>query len=259
MNRRSVIGSAIAASLAGVPAPGLATALQLRGDAGARLPDHADLWARLPLPFTPAEAWRLLTPETQAEIGAAVIGMHLAQYVFGDGQADADHFLDGDLREAACEVEHDILNRMDDRLWALFPDLYGPDGDHPRWALDGGMVLTLAEVAALPPPAEPVAPASAPKPDPIYALIEAADAARRAHQGIFDDGLDEDDPAQMARLDALRDADGAAFQALAEVIPTTNDGDVALADFYLRVLDDPDGMATAHLRHLRDVLAGGVS
>ena len=34
----------------------------------------------MPLPFTPAEAWHLLSPETQVEIGAAVIGMHLAQY-----------------------------------------------------------------------------------------------------------------------------------------------------------------------------------
>jgi hypothetical protein len=126
-------------ALAAMPAP------ILRGDDTARLPDHAGLWARMPLPFTPAEAWHLLSPATQAEIGAAVIGMHLAQYVHGDSMAEADCFRDGDLREAASEVEHDILNRMDDRLWALFPDLYGPDGDHPRWALDAGMVHPLGE------------------------------------------------------------------------------------------------------------------
>ena len=209
----------------------------------------------MPLPFTPAEAWHLLTPDTQAEIGAAVIGMHLAQYVFGDGHADADHFLDGDLREAACTVEHDILNRMDDRLWALFPDLYGPDGDHPRWALDSRMVLSLEEVAALPPPAELVPPP--PVVDPIHAAIETAAAARNAHQGIFDAGLDEDDDAQMTRLDELREADGAAFEALGEIIPTTREGDVALVDFYLRE-DDMDGRAHARMEHLRAVLADGL-
>lgn len=103
-----------------------------------RLPDHAAFWSRLPLPFSPAEAWKLLSPEAQAEIGAAIITMHLAQYIHGDGMADADQFHDEALRSQASDVADDLLNRMDDRLWSLFPDLYGPDGDHPRWALDGG-------------------------------------------------------------------------------------------------------------------------
>ena len=144
--RRDALAAVLAAmtlpagsALAAMPAP------VLRGDDTGRLPDHTALWARMPLPFTPAEAWHLLSPATQAEIGAAVIGMHLAQYVHGDGMAEADCFRDGDLREAASEVEHDILNRMDDRLWTLFPDLYGPDGDHPRWAIDAGMVHPLGE------------------------------------------------------------------------------------------------------------------
>jgi hypothetical protein len=93
-------------ALAAMPAP------VLRGDDSARLSDHARLWSRMPLPFTPADAWHLLSPVTQAEIGAAVIGMHLAQYVHGDSMAEADCFRDSDLREAASEVEHDILNRI---------------------------------------------------------------------------------------------------------------------------------------------------
>lgn len=107
-------------------------------DAGERLPTHAEFWRRLPLPFSPAEAWARLSPAAQAEIGAAVIGMHLAQYIFGDGRAPEDQFLDMDLRDAAYVVEDDILNRMDKRLWVLLPELYGPEGDHPRWALAGG-------------------------------------------------------------------------------------------------------------------------
>lgn len=107
-------------------------------DTGERLPTHAEFWRRLPLPFTPAEAWARLSPATQAEIGAAVIGMHLAQYIHGDGFDVRDQFLDEELRGDACDVEHDILNRLDDRLWVLFPDLYGPNGDHPAWALEGG-------------------------------------------------------------------------------------------------------------------------
>ena len=135
--RRHVLAAALAAAAAGtVP---LASASALRGDDGKRLPNHAALWSRLPLPFTPAEAWHRLSAATQAEIGAAVIGMYLAQYVHGDDMAKADRFHDDALRDAACDVEHDILNRLDDRLWALFPDLYGPDGDHPAWALNSGL------------------------------------------------------------------------------------------------------------------------
>ncbi|MCJ2115728.1 hypothetical protein MKK65_03820 [Methylobacterium sp. J-001] len=112
---------------------------EARGDDTPRLPDHAALWARMPLPFSPAEAWRLLSPATQAEIGAAVIGMELAQYVYGDGRADADQFTDDKLRSDASDVADNLLNRIADRLWVLLPDLYGPDGDHPRWALDSGL------------------------------------------------------------------------------------------------------------------------
>ena len=56
----------------------------------------------MPLPFTPAEAWHLLSPATQAEIGAAVLGMALADYVSGDMHDEADHFRDDtrDMRKA---------------------------------------------------------------------------------------------------------------------------------------------------------------
>ncbi|MCJ2063411.1 hypothetical protein MKK63_11905 [Methylobacterium sp. J-088] len=111
----------------------------LRGDSTARLPGHAELWARMPLPFTPAEAWHLLSPATQAEIGAAVIGMVLAEYVSGDMHGDADRFYDDALCGDAMDTGSDLLTRIEQRLWVLFPDLYGPDGDHPAWALNSGM------------------------------------------------------------------------------------------------------------------------
>ena len=252
INRRALTAGLLVATGAPVATTAgyFANVPALRGDATPRLPDHAALWARMPLPFSPAEAWRLLSPATQAEIGAAVIGMELAQYVYGDGRADADQFTDEALRSDASDVSDAILNQMPDRLWALFPDLYGPDGDHPAWALAAGMVHPLG--AILPEP--PAAPTPVAATDPIFAAIEAADAARQVHQAAHE-GLDEGDDAQMARLGALVDADRAAFEALAEIIPTTREGDVALADFYLRVLDDPDGQATAHLEHLRTVLA----
>ncbi|MCJ2012650.1 hypothetical protein [Methylobacterium sp. J-076] len=139
--RRNVLGAVLAAMT--LPAFPALAAPAFRGDDTARLPDHAAFWTRMPLPFTPADAWHLLSPTTQAEIGAAVIGMALAQYVHGDSMAEADCFHDDALRDAASEVEHDILNRMDDRLWTLFPDLYGPDGDHPAWAINAGMVFPL--------------------------------------------------------------------------------------------------------------------
>lgn len=112
---------------------------EARGDDTPRLPDHAAFWSRLPLPFSLADAWHKLSPATQVEIGAAVLGMALAQYVYGDGRAEADQFTDDGLRSDASDVADDLLNRIDDRLWVLLPDLYGPDGDHPRWALDSGL------------------------------------------------------------------------------------------------------------------------
>ncbi|MDP4026843.1 hypothetical protein Q8W71_30045 [Methylobacterium sp. NEAU 140] len=253
LNRRALAAGLLAAAAAPAAARDPHLTRTLRGDDTPRLPAYADLWARMPLPFTPAQAWRLLSPETQAEIGAAAIGMALAEYVSGQLHEDeADRFLDESLTSAAYDAQSEILNAFSPRLWTLFPDLYGPEGDHPRWALDNGMVHALGSG----PERQPEPPAPAHAADPIFATISAADAARQAHQGIFDAGLDESDDAQMARLDTLRDADREAFAALATVIPTTRDGDVALADFYLRTLDDRDGQATACLRHLRGVLAG---
>jgi hypothetical protein len=138
INRRALTTGLLAATAAPAVAdvPANLRGRSLRGDDTARLPDHAAFWSRLPLPFSLTEAWHMLSPATQAEIGGAVLGMALAQYVYGDGRADADQFTDADLRASASDVADDLLNRIDDRLWVLLPDLYGPDGDHPRWALD---------------------------------------------------------------------------------------------------------------------------
>jgi len=138
MPQRPLTRRAMAAAFIMLHSPVAATP-RLRDDDTARLPDHAALWSRLPLPFTPAQAWHLLSPAAQAEIGAAVIGMELAEYIAGDGRADADQFHDDDLRSTCFDVRDDILNRIGQRLWVFFPDLYGPDGDHPAWALAGGL------------------------------------------------------------------------------------------------------------------------
>ncbi len=105
---------------------------ELRGDDTERLPDHAGFWARMLLPFTPpAQAWHRLSPATQAEIGAAVIGMALAEYIAGDGMADADQFHDEALRSDAVRVNDDLLNRLTPRLWALLPDSTAPTATIP--------------------------------------------------------------------------------------------------------------------------------
>lgn len=130
--RRGKLAGLLAASL--VPT---------RGDETERLPDHAALWARLPLPFTPAQAWHMLSPTTQAEIGAALIGMALAEYVSGDMHAEEDQFHDSRLRAEADDVANDLLSAIEDRLWTLFPELYGPESDHPAWALDAGLAPAL--------------------------------------------------------------------------------------------------------------------
>ncbi|MFJ7441264.1 hypothetical protein ACIQW5_26880 [Methylorubrum thiocyanatum] len=136
--RRAVLSAALASAVA-APLPALALpATPTQGADGEPLPDHAALWARMPLPFTPAEAWHRLTPAAQAEIGAAVIGMALAEYVSGQMHDEPDQFLDEGLREAAYDTHSDLLNRLDERVWVLLPELFGHD-DHPAWALNSGM------------------------------------------------------------------------------------------------------------------------
>ncbi|XYD12603.1 hypothetical protein R1A27_34535 (plasmid) [Methylobacterium sp. NMS12] len=139
INRRALAAGILAASAVPATAKDTRPVGTLRGDDTARLPDHAAFWSRLPLPFSLTEAWHILSPATQAEIGAAVLGMALADYVSGDMHDEADHFHDDALRGDAMDVRDTLLNRISDRLWSLFPDLYGPDGDHPAWALDAGL------------------------------------------------------------------------------------------------------------------------
>lgn len=138
INRRALTAGILAAAVPANVTANMAPTF-FRGDDTARLPDHAALWARMPLPFTPAEAWHLLSPATQAEIGTAVIGQALADYVSGDMHDEADCFHDDALRGDCMDARDALLNRISDRLWSLFPDLYGPEGDHPAWALNSGM------------------------------------------------------------------------------------------------------------------------
>ncbi len=105
---------------------------------GEPLPDFSGLWSTLPLPYSPAEAWRSLPASVQAEIGTAVIAMTLGEYVSGDMHADDDRFRDKALRERGYDVHDAMLNRIPVRVWQLFPDLFGPEGDHPAWALNNG-------------------------------------------------------------------------------------------------------------------------
>ncbi|MCJ2084628.1 hypothetical protein MKK88_01275 [Methylobacterium sp. E-005] len=139
INRRVLAAGLLAATTAPAVAHTVPVRNAFRGDDTARLPDHAALWSRLPLPFSLTEAWHKLSPATQAEIGAAVLGMVLAEYVSGDMHGDADRFHDDALRGDAMDTGSDLLTRIEQRLWVLFPDLYGPDGDHPAWALTSGM------------------------------------------------------------------------------------------------------------------------
>lgn len=105
---------------------------------GNPLPAFSDLLSALPLPYSPAAAWRSLPADVQAEIGAAVIAQALADYISGEMHGEADHFHDDALRERCIDVRDDLTGKIPARLWELFPDLYGPDGDHPAWALNNG-------------------------------------------------------------------------------------------------------------------------
>lgn len=130
--RRALLASFLALAASRSTAPAVA---HVGGDP---LPDFSGLWSTLPLPYTPGEAWRSLPNSVQAEIGTAVIAMALGEYVAGDMHADADRFRDKALRERGHDVHDAMLNQIPARVWQLFPDLFGPEGDHPAWALKNG-------------------------------------------------------------------------------------------------------------------------
>lgn len=239
INRRALAAGLLAA--AAVPA--IAGEPASRGDDTPRLPDHAALWSRMPLPFSPAEAWRLLSPATQAEIGAAVIGMELAQYVYGDGRANADQFTDEALRSDASDVADAILNQMPDRLWALLPDLYGPDGDHPAWALAAGMVLPLGALV----PESEAASAPAASPDPILAALATREGASQHLARIGTKTARDESPEATALWAAGDQRLAAADEVLRSTAPTTLAGLSALARHYAATSGDPDGEGLTHL------------
>jgi len=248
--RRGFIRTALTAGLLATAAAPAALAdnagspgINLRGDDTARLPDHAALWSRMPLPFTPAEAWRLLSPATQAEIGAAVIGIELAQYVYGDGRAEADQFTDDKLRSDASDVADAILNQMPDRLWTLLPDLYGPDGDHPAWALAAGMVLPLGAVV----PELEAAPVPAASADPILATLASREGASQHLARVGAETAGDESPEATALWTAGDRRLAAADDALRATTPTTLAGLSALARHYAATSCDPDGEGLTHL------------
>lgn len=252
ITRRALTAGILAATAAPAAAYNAGSAgIALRGDDTARLPDHAAFWARLPLPFSLAEAWHKLSPATQAEIGGAVLGMALANYVYGDGRADADQFTDKALRSAAYDVADNLLNRIDDRLWVLLPDLYGPEGDHPRWAYDGGMVYPLGIVL---PEAAPAVIAD--EPDPVLAAIEEREAASRHLSRVSAETADDESAEANAIWSACDRRVAAADDTLRTTAPTTLAGIAALAQHYAGMSTDPNGEG---LTHLVEALTGFVS
>ncbi|MCJ2087288.1 hypothetical protein MKK88_15030 [Methylobacterium sp. E-005] len=134
INRRALAAGLLAATAAPAVAHIVPVRNAFRGDDTARLPDHAALWARLPLPFSLAEAWHLLSPATQAEIGAAVIGMVLAEYVSGDMHGDADRFHDEALRSDAMDTGSDLHPRACRRMRIRLAPRHGRRGRHRPWA-----------------------------------------------------------------------------------------------------------------------------
>lgn len=103
-------------------------------------PLAADLWHTLPLPSTPVEAFRALPEPIRAELGGALVGMVLADLIGGQAYDEPDKFLDEGLRDRACNVSNVLLNHMCRRVEDVLPDLLGPNGDHPAWALNAGLV-----------------------------------------------------------------------------------------------------------------------
>ncbi len=156
------------------------------------------------------------------------------------------------LRSAASDVADDLLNRIDDRLWVLLPDLYGPEGDHPRWAYDGGMVYPLGTVLPEPRPA-----VIADEPDPVLAAIEEREAASRHLSQAFRPRLLTTRAPKPTRFGPP--AIGALLPPMTRCAlrpPTTLAGIAALAQHYAGMSTDPNGKG---LTHLVEALTGFVS
>ena len=133
LNRRAVgAGLCLSAILPTV-------ALAQRPEPVTEAPIASKLWDRLPLPMTPAEAWQAIPAATRGEIGAALVGMVLADLIGGQAYDEPDQFLDASLREEACGVSDYLLSRIYQQVEVACPEMFGTD-DHPAWALDGGLV-----------------------------------------------------------------------------------------------------------------------
>lgn len=92
-----------------------------------------------------AAAWHSLPPETRDRIGIIAVDMVFQAFVHGDayvatgspkdravpGRSKAAHA----IRDAAGEAETVRLNELHRVVEGLIPDLFGPAGQNPEWAV----------------------------------------------------------------------------------------------------------------------------
>lgn len=89
-------------------------------------------------------AWHALSAETRDRIGIIAVDMVFQSFIGGDGYAPADravagrskaaHAIRGEAQDASCRRLTEIHHVIEDAL----PDLFGPDGENPEWAVAMG-------------------------------------------------------------------------------------------------------------------------
>lgn len=79
-------------------------------------------------------AWASLSPEVQTDLGCMLLEWTFASFVAGDVFAEENRYCNEAIRNDAARREHTLLNAFDEKIWALFPDLFGPDDGDPAWA-----------------------------------------------------------------------------------------------------------------------------
>ena len=142
--------------------------------------------------------------------------------------------------------------------WWLAEEAVHADDYQPNYgilqgrAADLGAVLSGVGPEGYAPDAYPAA-----VPDPVFAAIEAADAAAEDHAKALA-GLDEDDKTQMRRANAAADAASEAFVAVERTMPTTWSGLLALVEFYGRDLEmyDRCSHGGGYFAHLATAMRG---
>ncbi len=140
-SRRSIFGAIFGAgAFAALGAPVARRQPALRDSDANRCPITPRSGPRLPLPFLPGAGVEGSLPRRfRPRSARRYITMHLAEYVHGDGRADADQFHDVALLTRRAASRTTSSTGWATAFGRCSPTSTGRTAIIPRWALDGGL------------------------------------------------------------------------------------------------------------------------